>query len=533
MLWKMVTLIAAGGALAAGVVRLADGVPRPSRHDSAAATRQGTPVPEHLRTGRWLRIIATNDFHGALEPRRDGNGNERGGAAALAAEIERARAECVAPACVSLLLDGGDEFQGTPASNLAFGRPVVALFNRLGYVASALGNHEFDWGQDTLRARMRDAHYAILAANVTYADGRDVPWIRNDTIVQVGDRRVGILGLATVATPSTTRTANVDDLRFLPPAPVVDAEARALRERGADLVVVVDHAGAFCNRDPHPACNGEVIDMARGVTARVDAVVSGHTHSPIATVIRGVPVVQAWSSGSALGLIDLPLDPGGTPVVALRDVRPDAIAPDTAVARLVSDAEAGIRDRVQRPVARIATRMGKDIDGPLGNLIADAQRAAAGGDVAVMNAGGVRAALDSGTATWGDLYEVQPFGNLLVRLTVTGSDLRGYLERLVARRERNAFISGVTITYDTARASGSRIVSATMSDGAPLDDARRYRLVLSDFLATGGDGLGLSGRALTEDNLGIVDLDALVSWLESRPSPVRAPAGPRFMIARP
>src|SRR5262245_54273215 len=96
-----------------------------------------------------LRIIATTDFHGALEPRTDETGRARGGAAALAAAIAKARAECRAPACESILLDGGDQFQGTPASNFAFGRPVSEIFNRLDLAAAALGNHEFDWSQDT------------------------------------------------------------------------------------------------------------------------------------------------------------------------------------------------------------------------------------------------------------------------------------------------------------------------------------------------------------------------------------------------
>ena len=133
-----------------------------------------------------VRIIATNDFHGTLEPRVDARGIRRGGAGAVAGVIEQARRECAS--CAVLLLDGGDMFQGTPASNLVFGRSVVAIYDALGYTAAALGNHEFDWGQDTLQARMRDARYAILGANVRYADGRDVPWIRDDTLVEVAWR---------------------------------------------------------------------------------------------------------------------------------------------------------------------------------------------------------------------------------------------------------------------------------------------------------------------------------------------------------
>src|SRR5204862_5005876 len=156
----------------------------------------------------FLRIAAIYDLHGALVPGPDANGVSRGGAAYVAAGVDRARAECT-PRFVTLLVDGGDLFQGTPASNLSYGRPVVDYYNRMGYAAAALGNHEFDWGTDTLRARMKQAKFGIFGANVRYTNGRDVEWIPNDTIVTRGKTKIGIVGWSTVATPTTTRASNV------------------------------------------------------------------------------------------------------------------------------------------------------------------------------------------------------------------------------------------------------------------------------------------------------------------------------------
>jgi 2',3'-cyclic-nucleotide 2'-phosphodiesterase (5'-nucleotidase family) len=480
----------------------------------------------HLATGRWLRILATNDFHGTFEPRRDSRGVVRGGAAILAAEIQRARDECRAPGCAALLLDGGDQFQGTPASNLAFGRPVVALFNRLGRAASALGNHEFDWGQDTLRARMREASYPILGANVTDANGADVSWIPDHTIVTTGGLRVGIIGLATVSTPTTTKPSNVSDLRFVDPVPVVNRNARLLRQQGAQFVVVVAHAGAFCNGQP-PACDGEIVNLARGVTERIDAIVSGHTHSPVTTVVNGIPIVQARSHGSALGVLDVSLS-GAAPVVALRDVLPDRIAPDPGIDSLVKAVVTPLQALVNRPIATLADPMAELV---LGNFMADAFRAAGGGDVAVMNRGGVRAPLDSGTVTYGELFEVAPFGNMLVRLTMTGAGLRAWLEKAVGQRSVGARLSGLVVTYDSTRAPGSRVVSVTMSDGQPLANERTYRFIYSDFLHANGDGLQATEGIQRVEELGIVDIDALIEWVRTG-SPVRAPRDMR-VIARP
>jgi 2',3'-cyclic-nucleotide 2'-phosphodiesterase (5'-nucleotidase family) len=494
----------------------------PPRRDSSAMLA-ARPLPR-------LRIISTNDLHGALEPRPDASGRLRGGAAYLATAFARAKGGCVSPACEVILLDGGDEFQGTPASNLAFGRPIVTLFNELGYAAGAVGNHEFDWGQDSLRARMREARYALLAANVRDPQGRDIPWIRDDTLVTRGALKIGVVGVATVSTPSTTRASNVTGLRFVDPVPIVDSLTRRLRARGADYVVVVAHAGAFCDRDGASACNGEIIDFARALKEPVDAIVSGHTHSLVDATIAGIPVIQSRSSGTAFGVTELA---PGSSSHHVYDVLPDTLAADSAVAALVRTAVARVAPVVNRPVAAIATdlvRSGSEY--ALGNLIADAMRSEGKGDIAVMNNGGIRANLRAGPATYGSLFEVQPFGNILYRLTVTGSALHEYLEKLVGKRP-NVHVSGVTVTYDSSASPGSRITSAKLSNGAVIRPDGRYTVILNDFLATGGDGLGLESGALKSEVLPIVDLDAFVSYLRRLPQPVRAPAGRRLIAAGP
>ena len=496
---------------------------RPATAAAAAPPRARPPRP-----ATRLRVIGTNDFHGALQPRTDSRGVRRGGAAHLASAIRQARAECVAPACESLLVDGGDQFQGTPASNLAFGRPVTRLFNELGYAAAALGNHEFDWGQDTLRARMRDARYPFLGANVRYEDGRDVPWIRDDTLIARGRLKVGVIGLASVLTARTSATKNVAGLRFLPPGPIVDSLARRLRARGADYVIVLAHDGAFCDRTGAASCRGEIIGIAQSITEPVDAIISGHTHSLVDANIAGIPVVQAYSSGSAIDVVDLGPD---STVHDVRNVLTDSLAADPRVARLVRQATARVAPIVNRRVATIAEPLMRDeAQYPLGNLIADAMRDAGRGDIAVMNNGGIRTGLPAGVATYGTLFEIQPFGNTLYRITVTGAALRDYVERVVHRRgQPSIHVSGMTILYDSTAAPGERLRSITMANGAPLDTAARYRVILNDFSALGGEGLGFTTGAIRSEPLGIVDLDAFIAYLRKLPQPVRAPKERRII----
>lgn len=478
---------------------------------------------------RFLRIIGTNDFHGALEPRPDANGVRRGGAAYVAAAIDRARHDCT-PRCEILLLDAGDMFQGTPASNLAYGRPVVDYYNRMGYAAAALGNHEFDWGIDSLRARMRQAKYGIFGANVRYTDGRDVPWIRNDTIVTRGSTKIGIIGLSTVSTPTSTRAANVVGLRFDDPAPIVDSIGPALRKRGANFIVVIAHAGANCGRDGATECSGEIINLAQKLTTKVDAIVSGHSHTLINTDIKGIPVVQARSSGRAIDVLDLPLGNTKIPVRhEVREIGVDTLQPVPAIDSIVRAAVARVAPLVNRHVATIPVKLARDgHQYPLGNLVADAQRWAGKGDVAIMNNGGIRTELRAGDATYGSLFEIQPFGNMLYSLTMTGAQLRGLLEAMLGKNAVDDHVSGLTIKFDPARPKGSRLVSATMADGTPLSDTKTYNVIVNDFLATGGEGYNAGGRASVSKPLNIVDLDALIDYLKTLPTPISAPAEVRI-----
>jgi 2',3'-cyclic-nucleotide 2'-phosphodiesterase (5'-nucleotidase family) len=507
-----------------GVIRQADYF-KPNwmlvRGDANAASRC-------CQSAQFLRIVATNDFHGALEPRPDANGVQRGGAAYVGAAIDQARKEC-APRCEALLLDAGDLFQGTLASNLSFGRPVVDYYNRMGYAAAALGNHEFDWGIDSLRARMRQAKFGIFGANVRYTDGRDVKWIRNDTIVTRGRTKIGIIGISTVATPTTTRSANVVGLRFDDPAPIVDSIGTALRKRGANVIVVIAHAGAFCGRDPDSTCNGEIIDLAHKLTTKVDAIVSGHTHSLVNTVVKGIPIVQARSSGRAIDVLDLPIDSSTEqPSHEVRELASDTIKPLASIDSIVQRAIARVASLVNRHITTIPVALARQGNQyPLGNLIADAQRWAGKGDVAIMNNGGIRTDLRAGDATYGSLFELQPFGNTLYSLTMAGAQLRGLLEAMVAKSP-NDHVSGLTITYDPSRPAGSRIVSVTMADGTPLSDARRYNVIMNDFLATGGEGYNAASRATASRPLNIVDLDALIDYLRSLPAPIAAPTEVRI-----
>lgn len=494
---------------------------------TGAGAQTGAPL-----SGPRLRIIGTNDFHGALDGRRDADGTWRGGAAAMAATIERAEAECSPPDCHWILLDAGDQFQGTLASNLVYGRPVAQIFNELGYTAAALGNHELDWGVDTLKARMREERYNVLAANVRFEDGRDVPRIRDDTLVTRGPFKVGVIGVLTRATKTAAKASTIAGLRFDDPAPIIDSLAKRLRSQGANRIVVVAHAGGFCDASGVTDCRGEIFDVVRQLREHVDVVIAGHTHSLINTEINGTVILEAFSSGTGIDVADLPLDPTVPSHHEVRRVLTDSIAPDSLIARQVAAANAAAKAQATSVVATVARELPNTTDSPLGDLIADAMRDAGHADFAVMNHGGVRAPLRAGPVTYSEVFEIQPFANVLYKLTAKGADMRRYFEKIVGGRHPNGWLSGATITYDSTRAPGSRISSIVVGSGRTLDDSATYTIVINDFMLTGGSGLGFPGTPLASQPMDVVDLDALIAYLRKLPQPITAPADARIR-ARP
>jgi 5'-nucleotidase len=437
------------------------------------------------------------------------------------------------PACVPLLLDGGDQFTGPLSSNLQHGRPVVALMNAMGVSASALGNHEYDWGVDTLRRRVGEQRHATLGANVRGPDGRRPSWLRADTLIERDGLRIGVVGVAGTHTATSTHWRHVRGYRFDDPAPVIDAHTRALRARGATHVVAIIHDGAFCDRDRPAQCTGPAIDITAALRERVDAVVAAHSHTLVDARVGGIPVVQARSSGRAIGVIDLPLD-GGAPRTAVRPVLADEVdgvppVVDSLVAAAIARA-AAVGDRV---VATLAVDLAKEgRQHALGQLIADAQRAVGRGDMAIMNDGGIRSPLRAGPLTYGQLYAVQPFGNQLMRLRLRGRDLPALFEIAIGDRGPSDHVSGVRVTWDSTAARGARVVGLALADGRPIRPAQSYTVVLNDFIYGSELPAAVRRAALAAEPLPIADLAALERHLRTLPSPVHPVVEPRFIERR-
>jgi len=477
-----------------------------------------------------LAVLATNDFHGALLPATPAwaGGDTIGGAANVAAYVRAVEARH--PGRV-LHLDGGDVMQGTVISNLTAGRSTVEVFDALGVDAAAIGNHEFDWSADTLRARIEQARFPWLSANLFLEETGERPeWVEPVAWFERGGLSVAVIGASTVDTPTTTMPAHVEPYVFRDIAGVVNELVPGLREEGADVVILIAHAGAIARGESGPV--GEIVDAVRRFDVPVDLVVSGHTHTRIAEEIDGVPVVQAGSSGSNLGVVTLTFDPTEGKVVDrsidLVTVRAKDVRPDPGIADLVARWADTVDEIADRPIATLAhaLRRNRGEESVLGDLIADAQRTRTGADVAIMNGGGIRTDLPAGPVTYRDVFAVQPFQNTLVRMEVTAAELKSALEDAVA--DRVGQVSGIRFAYDPTRPHGERVRSAELEgtggpvveDGEVVDPGRTFVLTVNNFMASGGSDYDALERVESAVNTGLIDSEVLADHLAGLPQPV-------------
>jgi len=511
-----------------------------------------------------VQLLALNDFHGNLEPPGGSSGRivaepgaqpvDAGGAAYLASHVRALEAENPNTAVVS----AGDLIGGSPLLSALFhDEPTIESMNRLGLDLNAVGNHEFDEGAAELR-RMQEggchptdgcqdgdgfegADFRFLAANVVGArTGR--PFFRPYAIRRFGRQRVGFIGMTLEATPDIVSAAGIQGLRFLDEAETANRYARVLRERhGVQTIVVLLHqggtqTGTSFGINTCEGIAGPVVDIVNRTDDEVDLFITGHTHQAYNCVIDGRPVTSASSFGRLVTDIDMTLTRRGEvrQVKANNEVVTRDVEPAADIAELVQRYKtlaAPLEGRVIGRVAGDLTRAADDSgESAAGNVIADAQLAATsaperGGAVAAfMNPGGVRADLAGGEVTYGEAFTVQPFGNTLTTLTLTGAQLLDVLKQQWCGQGFARILipsSTVSYTWDASVAAeilgkpcegAANPVSELTIGGTPVDSGASYRITVNSFLADGGDAFSVLTQG-TDRLGGVVDVDAFEAYL--------------------
>ncbi|MEN6571814.1 MAG: 5'-nucleotidase C-terminal domain-containing protein [Anaerolineaceae bacterium] len=468
-------------------------------------------------------FLSTNDFHGQLETGKLVSSKLVGGSAFNMTYINNYRA--LNPVGTTLM-DAGDMMQGTTISNLLFGRSVIDVYNQMGYAVSVTGNHEFDWGLDVLQQRMDQAKFPILVANIFLAGTDTRPdWAVPTTMLTVKGQQVGVIGVTSKETPSIVMAGNVAGLEFRDVGPIVNELAAQLRAEGADIVVVLAHMPDVYGG----VVSGEMLTVAQ---PGVDLIISGHSHSGYSGKINNIPIIQQYSSGTAIGVSDLRYDrvlrnilSSNLQVVTTWNT---GITPDATIAAMVAAYQAEVAPLVNRPIATTLGTISRGPDRytgevPMGDLIADAQRWKGGTQIAFMNPGGIRADILYTTyphvVTWGDFFTVQPFDNKLVTMKLTGAQIYAVLEQQFKPPQSSMKLlqqSGLKYQFNLANPVGSRILNLTLEDGTPIanDNSAQYTVTLNEFIATGGDNFSafLGGTNVTK--IWVSDLDALIEYVQ-------------------
>ena len=439
---------------------------------------------------------------------RDGRGGFARIAGALKAERAKAKNIVVAHA--------GDTLSPSLTSSVDKGAHIVDLLNRLSIDVFTPGNHEFDFGEAVFRQRMGEAKFALLAANLRDASGHALPGFADSKIIDVDGVKVGIFGLTD---DEAARRSSPGSLKLLPAIETAKREAQALRDAGADLVVVVTHSEW---QD----------DLRLAKLGPIDIVLSGHDHNLLVAYDGRAAIGETQADGVNLVAIDVEMRIAADGVKRwtprFRIIDTADVAPDAAIAERVAQYEAEIDKALDVDIGRTKTPLDsrkasvRGEETAIGDFFADTMRAAAGADVAIINGGGIRGnrSYAAGTTlTRKDIAKELPFNNQLVTLELTGADLRAALENAVwlvgKDAGRFAQISGARIVVRRDAVPGSRLVSIEVG-GKPLDDTKLYKLATIDFLARGKDGyVALAhGRPLVSDLEGPLLTNVIIDAIE-------------------
>lgn len=431
-------------------------------------------------------VLYTNDEHGWMTA-----DEARGGAASMLGRWRSDEGYTVSGPF--LVLSGGDNWTGPALSTWFEGASMVEVMNLMGYEATAIGNHEFDFGLTGLRQRETEAEFAFLGANIVDAKTGDLadftlPYV----IEEVGGLKVGVIGLASRSTPQTTMPTHVSGLAFTDYASALRAAALQARGDGAEVLIVISHL-----------CGEEMQRLLPTLTSLgVGMIGGGHCHERIARVSDGVAIVEAGWRMEAYGRVDLFLDSESLrvrEVTAVVKSNPPGQS-DAALEQAIATWQADLDDALEVPIGY--TRDGLQRDSlALHNLVTDAWLSAYPADIAMSNPGGFRQGLAPGEITLADVVSVLPFDNVLIDVALTGEEVIASYTHGV----RRPAVAGMR------RSDGRYFVA-----GQPLEPDRIYHVLVNDYMYAGGDGYRFAEYDPQAYHTGIDWRQPVVAWISAR-----------------
>jgi 5'-nucleotidase len=495
---------------------------------AALALSAGTAMADYT-----LTILHTNDFHARFEPinRFDSGCGEEdnaegkcfGGSARLITAINAARAR----SNNSILVDGGDQFQGTLFYTYYKGRLAAEMMNLMGYDGMTVGNHEFDDGPEVLRGFMDAVEFPILMSNADVsAEPLLADKLAKSVVIERGGEMIGMIGL----TPEDTHelASPGPNITFSDPVAAVQGEVDALTAQGVNKIIVLSHSGYGVDQ------------RVAAETTGVDVIVGGHSNTLLGdmegaegaypTMVGSTAIVQAYAYGKFLGELNVTFNDAGeiTATSGQPLIIDAAVTEDAGVKARIAEAAVPLEEIRSRVVAEAATPIGGDravcraMECSMGSLIADAMLARVadqGVEIAIQNGGGIRASIDAGPITMGEVLTVLPFQNTLSTFQVSGATIVAALENGVSQVEEGAGrfpqVAGMSFAFDVSKPAGERI-SDVMVGGAPIDMEKLYGVVSNNYVRNGGDGYGMFREAVNAYDYGPDLADVTAEFLAAQ-----------------
>jgi 5'-nucleotidase len=448
----------------------------------SAFAQEAPPAAQSPETVR-VTLLQVNDVY-QISPVDKG---KRGGLARLAT----LRKIVLEESPHTLYLLAGDTLGPSVASNIFKGKQMIAAWNATGLDYATLGNHEFDFGDATLRERMHESKFTWLGSNVfDRKTGKLFGDMPPYVVREFGGVKVGLFGLLTVDTKQTSSPGA--DVEFRDPCLTAKDAIKQLRKRGARTIVAITHLTLETDK--------RLARCAPGI----DVIIGGHEHTVLQSLSERTPIFKMGSDGRNLGRIDLNIRRRSGAVESIDwEIIPvtDGVEEEPKSAAVIAEYEKRLSAELDLPVGRTTVELdarqetNRSRETNLGSFIADSYRKYANADVAILNGGSIRSntTYGPGALTKRDVLSILPFENPIVKIEVTGATLRAALEHGVSRireeKEAGLFpqVSGLRFTYDGRLAPGARVTNVTVN-GAPLDPAKTYTLAVNTYVLGGGDG---------------------------------------------
>lgn len=502
-------------------------------------------------------ILHTNDHHGHFWANAQGEY----GLAAQKTLMDQQRYDVQAKGGGALILSAGDVNTGVPESDVLNAEPDIRGMNLIGYDAMALGNHEFDKPLSVLQKQQKWAKFPFLAANI-YAKGSDKRLFKPWAIFNRMGLKIAVIGLTTTDTLRIANPQNVAQIEIRDPVKETEKAVAELRASDKpDVIIALTHMGHYDDGQHGSNAPGDV-ELARSLPpGTVNVIVGGHSHDAVCMAKEnvsvadyqpgqpcqpdrqnGVWIVQAKEWGKFVGRGDFTFRNGELtldnyqliPVNLKHKVKnldgsetwlpyQEAIAQNGAMMKLLTPYQL----RAGKQLAVNVGRSDSVFDGdrskvrfeqmPLAQLILRAQMAATQADFAVISGGGIRTSLAQGEISWRDLLQIQPFGNQVVSVTLTGKELLNYLA-MVANIKADS--GGFAQFSNISLVADGKSVSAVKINGEPLQLDKTYRMATNSFNASGGDGYPVIDGHAGFRNSGLRDAEVLRNYV-SQHSPLR------------